>query len=131
MASSSRDDARGALDYITSCLGGGPSHHFESVCYHSLFVFNQDGDCLAATLRPGNVHSADGWDTVLLPVIDRYRTRGQTLVVRAVARFYNGRGTAEQWIKEGKTATHWTRLSCHRFRANEVRLLLEPPPISW
>src|SRR5207253_8637107 len=34
------------------------------------------------------------------------------------------RGTAEQWIKEGKPATHWTRLSCHRFRANEVRLLL-------
>ena len=29
-----------------------------------------------------------------------------------------------QWIKEGKTATHWTRLSCHRFPANEVRLLL-------
>ena len=43
---------------------------------------------------------------------------------RAVVRFYNQRGTAEQWIKEGKTATHWTRLSCHRFRANEVRLLL-------
>ena len=29
-----------------------------------------------------------------------------------------------QWIKEGKAATHWTRHSCHRFRANEVRLLL-------
>ena len=41
-----------------------------------------------------------------------------------VVRFYNGRGTAEQWIKEGKQATHWTRLSCHRFRANEVRLQL-------
>ena len=41
-----------------------------------------------------------------------------------VVRFYNERGTAEQWIKEGKTATHWTRLSCHRLRANEVRLLL-------
>ena len=27
-------------------------------------------------------------------------------------------------LKEGKTATHWTRLSCHRFRANEVRSLL-------
>ena len=27
-------------------------------------------------------------------------------------------------VKEGKTATHWTRLSCHRFRANEVRWLL-------
>ena len=43
---------------------------------------------------------------------------------RAVVRFYNQRGTAEQWIKEGKTATHWTRPSCHRFRANEVLLLL-------
>ena len=29
-----------------------------------------------------------------------------------------------QWIKEGKQAAHWTRLSCHRFRANEVRLQL-------
>ncbi len=186
-----------------------------------IFAFNRDGDCPAATLRPGNVHSADGWEKVLLPVIDRYRTRGQTVVVRAdaafvlpaphealerrgvayairlpandvleraiedlltrprgrpshaplvryrsfqyraaswdrprrviakvehhlgelfprvgfivttltgtnraVVRFYNGRGTAEQWIQEGKTATHWTRLSCHRFRTNEVRLLL-------
>ena len=43
---------------------------------------------------------------------------------RAVVRFYNQRGAAEQWIKEGKAATHWTRLSCHRFRPNEVRLLL-------
>ncbi len=43
---------------------------------------------------------------------------------RAVVRFYNKRGTAEQWIKEGKQAAHWTRLSCHRFRANEVRLQL-------
>ncbi len=195
--------------------------HFESVCYHPLFVFNQDGDCLAAKLRPGNVHSADGWGEVLLPVIDRYRAQGPTVVVRAdaafalpgvyealerrevryairlpandvlmreiedlltrprgrpshaplvryrsfqyqaaswdrprrviakvehylgelfprvgfivttltgtnraVVHFYNQRGTAEQWIKEGKEATHWTRLSCHRFRANEVRLLL-------
>ena len=39
-------------------------------------------------------------------------------------RFYNKRGIAEQWIKEGKQAAHWTRLSCHRFRANEVRLQL-------
>ncbi len=195
--------------------------HFESVCYHPLFVFNPEGDCLAAKLRPGNVHSAEGWDEVLLPIIDRYRRRRQRVVVRAdaafarpeiyealehrgvryairlpannvlerqiedlltrprgrpshaplvryrsflyqaaswdrprrviakvehhlgelfprvgfiittltgtnraVVRFYNRRGTAEQWIKEGKTATHWTRLSCHRFRANEVRLLL-------
>ncbi len=43
---------------------------------------------------------------------------------RAVVRFDNKRGTAEQWIREGKQAAHWTRLSCHRFRANEVRLQL-------
>ena len=42
----------------------------------------------------------------------------------AIVRFYNHRGTATQWIKGGKGATHWARLSYHRFRANEVRLLL-------
>ena len=41
---------------------------------------------------------------------------------RAVVRFYNNRGTAEQWIKEGKQAVKMTRLSCHLFRSNEVRL---------
>ena len=39
-------------------------------------------------------------------------------------RFYNKRGTAEQWIKEGKQAVKMMRLSCHRFRSNEVRLWL-------
>jgi hypothetical protein len=43
---------------------------------------------------------------------------------RAVVRFYNKRGTAERWIKEGKQAVKMTRLSCHRFRSNEVRLWL-------
>jgi hypothetical protein len=43
---------------------------------------------------------------------------------QAMVRFYNKRGTAEQWIKEGKQAVKMTRLSCHRFRANEVRLWL-------
>ena len=47
-----------------------------------------------------------------------------TLPSRAVVRFYNKRGTAEQWIKEGKQAVKMTRLSCHRFRSNEVRLWL-------
>src|SRR6202162_1815352 len=50
---------------------------------------------------------------------------------RAVVRFYNKRGTAEQWIKEGKQAAHWTRLSCHRFRANEVRLQLSVLAYNW
>src|SRR5918993_985228 len=41
-----------------------------------------------------------------------------------VVAFYNGRGTAEQWIKEGKNAIRWTRLSCRSMRANAVRLQL-------
>jgi hypothetical protein len=41
-----------------------------------------------------------------------------------VVAFYNQRGTAEQWIKEGKNAVRWTRLSCRRFRHNAVRLQL-------
>ena len=46
-----------------------------------------------------------------------------TLLSRAVVRFYK-RGMAEQWVKEGKQAVRMTRLSCHRFRSNEVRLWL-------
>ena len=38
--------------------------------------------------------------------------------------FYNQRGTAEQHIKEGMSAIKWTRLSCRKFRNNEVRLQL-------
>ena len=41
-----------------------------------------------------------------------------------VVAFYNGRGTAEQWIKEGKNAAKWTRLSCQSFAANAARLQL-------
>ncbi|NIO49779.1 MAG: IS1380 family transposase [Candidatus Aminicenantes bacterium] len=40
----------------------------------------------------------------------------------SVVRFYNGRGIAEQWIKEGKYALNWTRLSCKHFLSNQVRL---------
>ena len=38
--------------------------------------------------------------------------------------FYNQRGTAEQWVKEGKNAAKWTRLSCRSMQANAVRLQL-------
>jgi hypothetical protein len=195
--------------------------HLESTCYHPLLLFNRDGDCLAAKLRPGNVHSADDWEELLLPEIERQQKLGKEVVFRAdaafakpeiyealekrgvkyairipanqnlerditelltrpvgrpshkpvfryksflyqaeswkkarrvvakvefhagelfprvgfivtnldtdsraVVRFYNKRGTAEQWIKEGKQAVKMTRLSCHRFRSNEVRLWL-------
>jgi hypothetical protein len=43
---------------------------------------------------------------------------------KRVVRFYNGRGTAEQWIKEGKNAIKWTKLSCRKFKDNQARLQL-------
>jgi Transposase DDE domain group 1 len=43
---------------------------------------------------------------------------------KRVAAFYNQRGTAERWIKEGKNAVTWTRLSCHSLSGNAVRLQL-------
>jgi Transposase DDE domain group 1 len=46
--------------------------HYQCTCYHPLFVFNQFGDLERCVLRPGNVHSADGWDDALKPVVDRY-----------------------------------------------------------
>ena len=199
--------------------GAAYNGHFECVCYHPLFLFNQFGDCEGAKLRSGNVHSADDWQEVLDPVVERYFTAAVRLLFRAdaafakpgiyeyletrqidyairlpanevlqrkiahlltrptegpspkpivsyhdftyqaqswnvsrrvvakvewhqgelfprvgfivanlsyptigIVRFYNGRGTAEQWIKEGKYALNWTRLSCHKFVANQVRL---------
>jgi hypothetical protein len=201
--------------------GSAYNGHFESVCYHPRLLFNGEGDCLAVKLRPGNVHSAEDWDELLLPELERLQAQGievafrgdaafakpevyealearaakyairlpandnvernitkllrrplgrpsyrpliryksflyraaswtkvrrvvakvefhcgelfprvgfivtnLTASNRAVVRFYNKRGTAEQWIKEGKQAVAMTRLSCHRFRANEVRLWL-------
>ena len=61
--------------------------HFESTCYHPLLLFNREGDCLAAKLRPGNVHSADGWEELLLPEIERQQTLGKEVVFRADAAF--------------------------------------------
>jgi len=201
--------------------GGAYNGHFGCTCYHPLFVFNQLGDVERCALRPGNVHSADGWRAVLEPVIVRYRDRVKRLYFRGdaafanpeiyefleaegmgyairlpanrvlqdkigyllkrpagrppheirryfasfsyeaqswkkprrvvakvewhaaelyprvgfivtnlarpaerVVGFYNQRGTAEQWIKEGKGAIKWTRLSCRTFAANAVRLQL-------
>ncbi len=201
--------------------GSAYNGYFECTCYHPLFCFNQFGDMERALLRNGNVHSADDWQSVLEPIIARYRGydilrffRGDAAfadpevyrflesedyfyVIRLkannllygkiehlltrplgrppkkpivlyhsfqykaaswdtprrvvakiewhagelfprigfivtnlrwkssnVVKFYNKRGTAEQWIKEGKYALKWTRLSCHDFVDNQVRLQL-------
>jgi hypothetical protein len=41
-----------------------------------------------------------------------------------VIKFYSARGTGGQWIKEGKNALKWTRLSCRRVKDNQARLQL-------
>ena len=199
--------------------GSAYNGHFKCNCYHPLFCFNQYGDCEGAMLRPGNVHSADRWKGLLVPIIRRYENKkvrkyfrgdatfakpeiyeyleekGLLFAIRlrandllydeikhlltrpvgrpsrrpivwfhdfkyravswkkkrrvvakvawhsgdlfprvgfivtnmsaraeGVVRFYNGRGIAEQRIKEGKYALNWTRLSCKYFLSNQVRL---------
>jgi hypothetical protein len=61
--------------------------HFESTCYHPLLLFNREGDCLAAKLRPSNVHSAEDWDELLFPEIERQQQRGKEVTFRADAAF--------------------------------------------
>jgi hypothetical protein len=61
--------------------------HFESTCDHPRLLFNRKGDCLAAKLRPGNVHSAEDWEELLLPEIERQQKQGKEVVFRADATF--------------------------------------------
>ncbi len=61
--------------------------HFQSKCLHPLFVFNQFGDLERCALRPGNVHSADGWEEVLRPVLARYSAEARPSITR---RYFRG-----------------------------------------
>ena len=54
---------------------------------HPLFVFNQFGDLERCALRPGNVHSADGWEDVLRPVLARYSSDTRPSITR---RYFRG-----------------------------------------
>ena len=67
--------------------GSADNGPFGCPCYHPLFVFNQFGDLERCVLRPGNVHSAEGWRAVLEPVVARYRTRVKRRSFRADAAF--------------------------------------------
>src|SRR3984893_13251360 len=67
--------------------GSAYNGHFGCTCYHPLFVFNQFGDVERSALRPGNVHSADGWRVVLEPVVARYRETVKRLYFRGDAAF--------------------------------------------
>jgi Transposase DDE domain group 1 len=61
--------------------------HFGCSCYHPLFLFNQHGQLERCKLRPGNVHSADGWEEVLKPVMARYADKDILRLFRADAAF--------------------------------------------
>ena len=78
----------------------------------------------ASWTKPRRVVAKVEWHPgELVPRIGFVVTNLSRLAERVVA-FYNQRGTAEQWIKEGKNAINWTRLSCRSFAANAVRLQL-------
>ena len=61
--------------------------HYACTCYHPLFVFNQFGDLERSALRPGNVHSAGGWDGTLKPVVTRYQGKVSRIYFRSDAAF--------------------------------------------
>jgi hypothetical protein len=67
--------------------GSAYNGHFESTCYHPLFCFNNYGDCEGAVLRPGNVHSANGWREFLEPIVDGYKDMEKKVYPRGDAAF--------------------------------------------
>jgi hypothetical protein len=67
--------------------GTADNGHFACVCSHPLFCFNQFGDCEGVVLRPGHVHSAQGWQEVLEPLVARDEGAGVRLYFRADAAF--------------------------------------------
>src|SRR5258708_40060781 len=107
--------------------------HYACTCYHPLFVFNQFGDLERCALRPGNVHSADGWDGLLKPVVATYQGKLSRIYFRADAAF----AMPEVYeFLEAKRIKYAIRLpanrvlqdrigyplSCRTFAANAVRL---------
>jgi hypothetical protein len=61
--------------------------HYASTRYHPLLLFNAGGDCVAAKLRPGNVHSADDWNQFLIPEIERLKKLDKDVWFRTDAAF--------------------------------------------
>jgi hypothetical protein len=76
---------------------------------HPLLLFNREGDCLAAKLRPGNIHSADGWEELLLPEIDRQQAEGKEVAFRADAGRHLVADQLAAAVGENRRTTHQTR----------------------
>ena len=88
------------------------------VSYHDLLYQAGTWD------RPRRVVAKIQWHAGELFARVGFIVTNRTDPAKGVVRFYNGRGTCEQWIKEGKYAVEWMRLSCHQFKDNAVRLAL-------
>lgn len=95
---------------------GRPS--YKPVVWYRSFFYQAASCCARRVVAKVEFHFGELFPRVGF-VVTNFRTSS-----RAVVRFYNKRGTAEQWIKEGKQAVAMTRIGCHRFRANQVRLRL-------
>jgi hypothetical protein len=104
--------------------GSSYNGHFACTCYHPLFVFNQFGDVERCALRPGNVHSADGWRVVLEPVIARYRDVVKHLYFRGDAAFAN---PEVYEFLEAEGASYTIRLPANYVLQDKIGHLLKRP----
>ncbi len=99
--------------------------HLGEECYHALFCFNQFGDLVGATLRPGNVHSAEDWHMLLKPIVERYRSMD-------IDRFFRGDATfAKPEIYRFLENEHYLyaiRLPANQVLHREIEDLTKPPP---
>jgi hypothetical protein len=98
--------------------------HYDCTCYHPLFVFNQFGDLERCALRPGNVHSADGWENVLKPVVARYRGKVSRIYFRADAGFANP--DIYEYL-EAEGVKYAIRLPANRVLQERIGYLLKRP----
>jgi len=98
--------------------------HYECTCYHPLFVFNQFGDLERCALRPGNVHSADGWRDVLEPVVARYRSKASRIHFRSDAGFANP--NVYDFL-EAERIKYAIRLPANRILQDRIGYLLKRP----
>ena len=106
-----------AISWLLKRPVGRPPHEVRR--YHVSFSYRA-----GSWSKPRRVVAKVEWHPgELLPRVG-FIVTNMTRPAERVVNFYNHRGTAEQWIKEGKQAITWTRLSCSRFAANAVRLQL-------
>jgi Transposase DDE domain group 1 len=98
--------------------------HYACTCYHPLFLFNQFGDMERCALRAGNVHSTDGWESMLKPVVIRYKRKVSRLYFRADAAF----ASPEVYeFLEAERIKYAIRLPANRILQERIAHLLTRP----